>query len=90
MSLFGEDVTSQAPYRRFARGLEAWGIGEPHLAAFHASTDVRVADVGAPPPTARTRSSRAHSGRGAPMNRIARGCESKSGGFARCFGRWPT
>jgi tetratricopeptide (TPR) repeat protein len=25
----------------------------------------------------------------APMNRIARGCASKSGGFARCFGRWP-
>ncbi len=30
-----------------------------------------------------TRSSRGHSGRSAPMNRIARGCGSKSGGFAR-------
>ena len=30
-----------------------------------------------------TRSSRAHSERSSPMNRIARGCESKSGGFAR-------
>ncbi len=28
--------------------------------------------------------------RSASMNRIARVCESKSGGFARCFGRWPT
>ena len=28
--------------------------------------------------------------RSSPMNRIARGCGSKSGGFARCFGRWPT
>ena len=24
-----------------------------------------------------------------PMNRIARGCESKSGGFAARFGCWP-
>src|SRR5262245_33474387 len=31
---------------------------------------------------------RGHSERGSPMNRIARGCESKSGGFAGCFGRW--
>ena len=37
-----------------------------------------------------TRSSRAHSDRNSPMNRIARGCESKSGGFVRCFERWPT
>ena len=36
-----------------------------------------------------TRSSRGHSERSSPMNRIARGCESKSGGFARCCGRWP-
>ena len=36
-----------------------------------------------------TCSSRAHSDRSSPTNRIARGCESKSGGFARCFGRWP-
>ena len=30
--------------------------------------------------------SRGHSERSSPMNRIARGCESKSGGFAGCFG----
>jgi len=35
------------------------------------------------------RSSRGHSAQSSPMNRIARGCESKSGGFARCFGGWP-
>ena len=37
-----------------------------------------------------TRSSRAHSDRRSPMNRIVHGCESKSGGFARCFARSPT
>ena len=36
------------------------------------------------------RSSHAPSGRSTPMNRIAHGCGSKSGGFARSFGRWPT
>jgi hypothetical protein len=34
-----------------------------------------------------TRSWRGRSGRNAPMNRTARGCESKSGGFASCFGK---
>ena len=37
-----------------------------------------------------TRSSRGHLDRSSPMNRIARGCASKLGGFARCCGRWPT
>ena len=32
----------------------------------------------------------AHSGRSTPMNRIARGCGSKSGGFAPRFERWRT
>ena len=36
------------------------------------------------------RCSRAPSGRSTPMNRIARGCGSKSGGFAPSFGRWQT
>ena len=36
-----------------------------------------------------TRSSRAHSARSTPTNRIARGCGSRSGGCARCCGRWP-
>ena len=36
-----------------------------------------------------TRSSRGPSGRSTPTNRIARGCGSRSGGFARCCGRWP-
>ena len=35
------------------------------------------------------RSSRGHSEQSTPMNRIAHGCGSRSGGFARCFGRWP-
>ncbi len=35
------------------------------------------------------RCSRVHSERSTPMNRIAHGCASKSGGSARCFGRWP-
>ena len=30
-----------------------------------------------------------HSERSSPMSRIARACESKSGGFAGRFGRWP-
>ena len=37
-----------------------------------------------------TRSSRAPSERSTPTNRIARGCGSRSGGFARSCGRWPT
>ena len=36
------------------------------------------------------RSSHAPSEASTPMNRIAHGCGSKSGGFARSFGRWPT
>src|SRR5439155_1117128 len=34
-------------------------------------------------------SSRERSARSSPMNRIVRGCESKSGGCARRSGRWP-
>ena len=34
--------------------------------------------------------SRVHSERSSAMNRIARGCESKSGGFARYFDTWLT
>jgi hypothetical protein len=36
-----------------------------------------------------TYSLRGHSERSSPMNRIAHGCGSRSGGFARCCGRWP-
>ena len=32
---------------------------------------------------------RAHSERGSPMNHIVRDCESRSGGSARRFDRWP-
>ena len=37
-----------------------------------------------------TPSWRGHSDRSSPMNRIARGCASKWGGFAPRCGRWPT
>ena len=37
-----------------------------------------------------TCSSRGPSARSTPTNRIARGCGSRSGGCARCCGRWPT
>ena len=36
-----------------------------------------------------TRSWPGHSGQGTPINRIAHGCGSRSGGCARCCGRWP-
>ena len=36
-----------------------------------------------------TTSSRGHSEGSTPTNRTAHGCESKSGGFARCSERWP-
>ena len=43
-----------------------------------------------PEDVSRARCSRGRSGRSMSMNRIARGCGSKSGGFARRCGRWPT
>ena len=42
------------------------------------------------PATSRgARSSRGRSARSTPTNRIARGCGSRSDGFARCCGPWP-
>src|SRR5207249_4037947 len=38
----------------------------------------------------RTKAARGHSDPGWPLHRIARGCASRSRGFARCSGRWPT
>ncbi len=83
--------------RLIARGEERLLLLDEVEARWSRSQDVRCCSrsharsARRGPPTCRgVRSSRGHSGPSTPMNRTARACASKSGGFAECCGRWPT